>query len=112
MDQCFYLKNNPNMAIIPSPHTPPPPPPHLPPPTLLLNIVQIVMHIDVYGPLVPNPKTQPGRKEGNVLINDTLNTFYLWLYGVRHIVKDHSNSEINFLINSKGSLICVIPQTE
>ena len=24
-----------------------------------------------------------GRKEGNVLFNDTLNTFYLWLYGVR-----------------------------
>ena len=27
------------------------------------------------------------------LFNDTLNTFYLWLYGVRHIVKDHSDSE-------------------
>ena len=25
-----------------------------------------------------------GRKEGNVLFNDTLNTFYLWLYGVKH----------------------------
>ena len=24
-----------------------------------------------------------------VLFNDTLNTFYLWLYGVRHMVKDH-----------------------
>ena len=34
-----------------------------------------------------------GRKEGNVLFNDALNTFYLWLYGVRHIVKDHSYSE-------------------
>ena len=34
-----------------------------------------------------------GRKEGNVLFNDTLNTFYLWLYGVRHKVKDHSDSE-------------------
>ena len=27
------------------------------------------------------------RKEGNVLFNDTLNTFYLWLYGVGHKVK-------------------------
>ena len=27
------------------------------------------------------------RKEGNVLFNDTLNTFYLQLYGVRHMVK-------------------------
>ena len=23
-------------------------------------------------------------KEGNVLFNDTLNTFYLWLYGIRY----------------------------
>ena len=34
-----------------------------------------------------------GRKERNVLFNDTLNTFYLRLYGVRHMVKDHSDSE-------------------
>ena len=27
------------------------------------------------------------RKEGNVLFNDTLNTFYLRLYGVKHMVK-------------------------
>ena len=33
-----------------------------------------------------------GRKEGNVLFNDALNTFYLRLYGVRHMVKDHSDS--------------------
>ena len=31
-------------------------------------------------------------KEGNVLFNDTLNTFYLRLYGVIHMVKDHSES--------------------
>ena len=29
----------------------------------------------------------------NVLFNDALNTFYLRLYGVRHMVKDHSDSE-------------------
>ena len=60
------------------------------------------------------------RKEGNVLFNDTLNTFYLRLYGVRHMVTDHSDSEkgnllpphrLLFLINSKGSFICTIPQT-
>ena len=34
-----------------------------------------------------------GRKEGrNVLFNDALNTFYLRLYGIRHMVKDHSDS--------------------
>ena len=61
-----------------------------------------------------------GRKEGNVLFNDALNTFYLQLYGVRHMVKDHSDSETGnpqpphgllFPINSKGSFICTIPQT-
>ena len=58
--------------------------------------------------------------EGNVLFNDTLNTFYLRLYGVRHMVKDNSDSEkgnllppyrLLFPINSKGSFICTIPQT-
>ena len=33
-------------------------------------------------------------KEGNVLFNNELNTFYLRLYGVRHMVKDHSDSEM------------------
>ena len=33
------------------------------------------------------------RQEGNVLFNDAHNTFYLRLYGVRHMVKDHSDSE-------------------
>ena len=60
------------------------------------------------------------RKEENVLFNDALNTFYLWLYGVGHMVKDHSDSErgnslsphgLLFLINSKASFICTIPQT-
>ena len=32
-------------------------------------------------------------KEGNVLFNDALNTFYLWLYGVRHMVNNQSDSE-------------------
>ena len=59
-------------------------------------------------------------KERNVLFNDALNTFYLWLYGVRHMVKDHSDSEkgnplpphrLLLSINSKGSFICTIPQT-
>ena len=31
------------------------------------------------------------RKEGNVLFNGALNTFYLRLYGVTHMVKDHSD---------------------
>ena len=60
-------------------------------------------------------------KEGNVLFNDALNTFYLRLYGVRHMVKDHPDNErgnplpphrLLFPISSKGSFICTIPQTE
>ena len=31
----------------------------------------------------------PGAKQGIVLFNDALNTFYLRLYGVGHMVKDH-----------------------
>ena len=59
-------------------------------------------------------------RERNVLFNDTLNTFYLRLYGIRHMVKDHSDSEkgnplpphrLLLSINSKGSFICTIPQT-
>ena len=59
-------------------------------------------------------------REKNVLFNDALNTFYLRLYGVRHMVKDHSDSEkgnplpphrLLLSINSKGSFICTIPQT-
>ena len=66
-----------------------------------------------------NQQEMEGRKEGNVLFNDALNTFYLRLYGVRHMVKDHSDSEkgnplpphrLIFPINSKGSFICTIPQ--
>ena len=61
------------------------------------------------------------RKEGNVLFNDTLDTFYLRLHGVRHMVTDHSDSErgnplqphgLLFPISSKGSFKCITPQTE
>ena len=60
------------------------------------------------------------RKEGNVLFNDEFNTFYLRLYGVTHMVKDHSDSErrnplpqhgLLFPISSNGSFTCIIPQT-
>ena len=52
--------------------------------------------------------------EGNYLFNDALNTFYLRLYGVIHMVKDHSDSEIGnplpphrllFPISTNGSFI-------
>ena len=66
------------------------------------------------------PYKTEGMKEGNVLFNDALNTFYLRLYGVRHMEKDHSNSDsgnslpphgLFFPIIRKGSFICTIPLT-
>ena len=55
-----------------------------------------------------------GRKEVVVSFNDALEPFYLQLYGVGHMVKDHSDSErgnpllpqhgLHFLISSKVSL--------
>ena len=68
----------------------------------------------------PGAGRKEGRKKGNVLFNDALNTFHLRLYGVRHMIEDHSESEIGnllppqgllFLTSSKGSFICIIPQT-
>ena len=61
-----------------------------------------------------------GRRNEMFLLNDALNTFYLRLYGVRHMVEDHSDNEsgnplpphwLLFLISRKGSFICIIPQT-
>ena len=61
-------------------------------------------------------------KEGRkFLFNDALSTFSLLLYGVGHMVKDHSDRKrgnplpplngLLFPISSKGSFICTIPQT-
>ena len=60
-----------------------------------------------------------GMKDGNVLFHDAINTFYLQLYGVTHVVKDDSDSErgnllppnrLLFPISSKGSFISIIPR--
>ena len=69
---------------------------------------------------IPQTDSERGRKEGNVLFNGALNTFYSQLYGFGHMVNDHSDSErgnplpphrLLFPINSKGYFICTIPQT-
>ena len=40
-----------------------------------------------------NHSFRNGNKERNVLFNGALNTFYLWLYGMGHMLKDHSDGE-------------------
>ena len=48
--------------------------------------------------VVTGDNTNCFKKEGNVLFNDALTTFYLRLYGIRHMVKNHSDRE-------KGNLL-------
>ena len=85
---------------------------------IALNATMVVSGI-LFGGMHPVTSVI-GRKEGNVLFNNTLNTFYLRLYGVGHMVKDHSDSErgnphpphrLLFPISSKGCFICIISQT-
>ena len=89
-------------------------------------MVQVKHLVFIHGNLTAqhycdeNSIERHNQTERNVLFNDALNTFYLRLYGVRHMVKDHSDSEkgnplpphrLLLSINSKGSFICTIPQT-
>ena len=86
------------------------------PPTLLL-----LRELAIDGRHLRHASTKHhNMMEGRVLFNDALNTFYLRLYGVGHMVKDHSDSEkgnlllphgLLFPISSKGSFISTIPQT-
>ena len=58
----------------------------------------ILQSLAKYWSICQTNQKNEGRKEGNVLFNNVLNTFYLQLYGIRHMVKDHSDSE-------KGNLL-------
>ena len=49
----------------------------------------IVFTMGVVGIVVIYSAMERRKEEGNILINDTLNTFYLRLYGFGHIVMDH-----------------------
>ena len=60
------------------------------------------------------PHLQEERNEGNALFNNALETFYLWVYGIRCMVKEHSDSKRGnpllsvqglLFVNSKGSFI-------
>ena len=63
-----------------------------------------------------------GKKGRNILFNDMLNTFYIWLHGVRHVVKVHSDREKEgtwamfsmgyvFQLAARDLFMCTIPKT-
>ena len=53
----------------------------------------ILEFLYILNKLIKQTDREKHRKEGNVLFNDAFNTFYLQLYGVRHMVKDHPDRE-------------------
>ena len=75
-------------------------------------------YIDSY---ISHTVSEKIKYKGNVLFNDTLNTFYLRLYGLEHMIKDHIDGKrenslplhhgLLFPISSKGSFICTTTQT-
>ena len=60
---------------------------------LLDKLEEIEIEIEIEIERERERDRQREREEGNVLFNDTLDTFYLRLYGAGHMVKDHSDSE-------------------
>ena len=48
------------------------------------------------------------RKEASASFNNALNTYYLQLYGIGHMVKDHSDSERGNLLPTLHGLILSI----
>ena len=72
------------------------------------------------GPPHEGSIRRPTAPWANANIKNVICTLKYGYYSVRHMVKDHSNSERENLlpphrlllsINSKGSFICIIPQT-
>ena len=55
------------------------------------SILHLTLHVENQA-LLPIQCYSVRRKKGNVLLNDALNTFYLRLYDVRHMLKAHSDS--------------------
>ena len=68
---------------------------HLPTPLLYYMFFNCTFHLCFAPNSRYNVQSQPLtiNNEGNVLFNDALNTFYLRLYGVGHMVKDQSDSK-------------------
>ena len=80
--------------------------------SIVVNSLPLVVFVFVFvcyfvvglGSVVASVWMEDCWKEGNVLFNNALNIFYLRLYGVRHMVKDHSDSERGNLLPPHGLL--------
>ena len=105
--KCFYLQQNFNIDCTPPKCG-----------ELRWEIIRITYKVLKFSPkIIKHP--YEGRKEMFYLTTHSTH-FYLRLYGVGHIVKDHSDSERGnlmpthgrlFPINSKGYFIWTLPQT-
>ena len=72
-----------------------------------LNKKECCTHFHSYKYLF-DTTTAHWKEEGRkYLIYDTLNTFYLWLYYIRHMVKDHSGSKRGNLLPPHGLLFSI-----
>ena len=60
---------------------------------VLSRICLVSLNSILFLTLFERERERERERENFFLFNDTLNTFYLRLYGVRHMVKDHSDSE-------------------
>ena len=60
------------------------------------------MFVQIKGNQVISLETMRLFQEGKILFNDTLNTFYLRLYGVDHRVKDHLAREETHFHHNMG----------
>ena len=88
------------------------------PGSVFINLTPIIQFICFAKSQPSREREREREREKCFLFNDALNTFHLRLYGVIHMVKDHSGSEkgnplpphrLLLSINSKGSFIFTIP---
>ena len=87
---------------------------------LTMHSTHFILRLYGVGHMVKDHSdSERGRKEMFYLTTHSTH-FILRLYGVGHMIKGHSDSErgnplpphgLLFLISSKGSFICTIPQT-
>ena len=64
------------------------------------EMLYLIMHSTILSTVIWHRIYGKGRKEGNVLFNDALNTFYLRSYGVGHMVKEGRKEMLYLMMHS------------